>query len=218
MAILCFILGVIAFLVMEHTVVFWCIFVPLAIIFVVSLIAWFTGRGLGLSRIMMAAIALFLMIAVLVAVCVPDEPEEEHEHGKIFSFVFQGSTAKSSVRPWCKSGDCYNLGYTLFNGTPDDLSYLELIKECCNADEIVPGEYYTMSVKVSQKFYNPSFSQRISIDCRIESDDIVVDFNVEFREEFREQVKSIQEGDIITFRGRYYDEGCGFTDCELIIE
>ena len=43
-------------------------------------------------------------------------------------------------------------------------------------------------------------------------------FNVEFREEFKELVRAVEEGGEITFHGRFYDKGCGFTDCELIIE
>ena len=42
--------------------------------------------------------------------------------------------------------------------------------------------------------------------------------NFETREEFKELVKLVEKGEEITFRGRFYDGGCGFTDCELIIE
>jgi hypothetical protein len=52
----------------------------------------------------------------------------------------------------------------------------------------------------------------------VENENFIVGFNVEFREEFREQIKLTEEGAEITFRGRFYDVGCGFTDCELIIK
>ena len=49
-----------------------------------------------------------------------------------------------------------------------------------------------------------------------EIEDFILFFNAEFREGYGEQVRLIQDGDTITFRGRFYDKGCGFTDCELI--
>ena len=142
----------------------------------------------------------------------------ENEHGKIFSFQPKGSTAMSYVKPYCEDISHTYLGYSVFRGTPDDLSYLEVIQEHSDGDTIVPGEYYTMSAEVSLKFYNPSSSPKVGITCKVKSEKIIVSFHVEFKEEFREQVKLIQEGDIVTFRGRFYDEGCGFTDCELILE
>lgn len=143
------------------------------------------------------------------------KPKDEHKHVKIFSFQFQGSTASSYVKPWCKSGRCYNLGYTLFRGTPSDLSYLDVIKEHIGVDEIVGGEYYTVTAIISVADYN---FQKTRISCKLQNEDIIVGFSVEFRDEFEDAVSLLDEGDEVTFRGRYYDEGCGFTDCELITE
>ena len=63
--------GIIAFLLMEHAVVFWLVFVPLAIIFVVYLLGWFKTGGMGLSNILTAALALIIMIVALLIVCIP---------------------------------------------------------------------------------------------------------------------------------------------------
>lgn len=149
---------------------------------------------------------------------VETEPKNEHKHVKIFAFSSHESTAYSSVRQWCKKGSCLNLMNTLFRGTPSDLSYLDVIEEHFGVGEMVGGEYYTVTAKISLKFYNASFSPRVYVNCRVENEDIIVEFNVEFREEFREQVALLEEGEEVTFRGRYYDEGCGFLDCELITE
>ena len=146
------------------------------------------------------------------------KPKNEHKHVKIFAFSSHKSTAYSSVRQWCKKGCCPNLGYKNFRGTPSDLSYLDVIEEHFGVDEMVGGEYYTVTAEISLKFYYPSSSPRVHINCKVENEDIIVGFNVEFREGFREQVALLEQGDEVTFRGRYYDEGCGFTDCELITE
>ena len=121
----------------------------------------------------------------------------------------------SYIKPWCKSGDCGYLGHTDFRGTPSDLSYLDVIKEYIDADEVVGGEYYTMVATVTAGGHDYS---KVRINCKVQSEDIIVGFSVEFRDEFKDAVASLKEGDIVKFRGRYYDEGCGFTDCELITE
>ena len=59
-------------------------------------------------------------------------------------------------------------------------------------------------------------SNSVWLNCRVENENFVVLFTAEFREEFEEIVRSVEKGDEITFRGRFYDEGCEFTDCELI--
>lgn len=137
----------------------------------------------------------------------------ECKHGKIFSFQSKDSTAMSYIKPWCKSGTCYHLGYSLFRGTPTDLSYLDVIGQYSDSDNILCGEYYTITATVTHADYD---FQRTRISCEVRSDDIIVCFSVEFRGEFEEEVSLLTEGDEVTFRGRFYDEGCGFTDSELI--
>ena len=152
-------------------------------------------------------VVIALVIASACLVC------EHEDTWMVYSFAPYEGTEYSYVKEVCKECRANVYRPSLFKGTPTDQSYLELIR----ADsEILPGEYYTISAKVSVKFYNPSTSQRVSIRCKVESEDIIVGFSVEFREEFREQVKLIEEDDIITFRGRFYDTGCGFMDCELL--
>ena len=155
---------------------------------------------------------VFLPVVFLM-VFTPEKCEHE-DMGKIFSFQFAGSTAASRYEPYCKN--CYeDFNNTRFRGTPDDLSYLDVIKEHSDGNEIVPGEYYIVTAIVTLGDYD---YQRTRVNCRVENEDIIVGFSVEFREGFEEIVKSIQKGDEITFRGRFYDEGCGFTDAELILE
>ena len=51
---------------------------------------------------------------------------------------------------------------------------------------------------------------------RSENDNVIVGFSVQFRDEFEEEISLIKEGDEITFRGKLYEEGFGWTDCELV--
>jgi hypothetical protein len=140
------------------------------------------------------------------------ESSTKCEPGKKFSFQFQGSTAMSYVRPYCEHpGHVYIA--TSFRGTPNDLSYLEAIRVNSDSDKIVWGEYYTMVATVTLADYD---FNRTRVHCKVQSENIIVNFSVEFREGFEELVSLLDDGDEITFRGRFYDEGCGFTDCELI--
>lgn len=65
------IMGIILFLLMEHALVFWLVFVPLAILFVVYLCGWFRSGGLPLSSLGMALLILAVMVIVLLMVCIP---------------------------------------------------------------------------------------------------------------------------------------------------
>lgn len=142
------------------------------------------------------------------------ESPRECEPGKKFSFQSQGSTAMSYVRPYCEHpGHVYIT--SSFRGTPNDLSYLDAIRAHSDSDEIVWGEYYTITATVVHADYD---IMRTRLRCKVESENIIVVFSVDFRGEFEELVDSLQEGDTVIFRGRFYDNGCGFTDCELIIE
>lgn len=131
---------------------------------------------------------------------------------KMFSFQFENSTAVSHLEPRCKNCNHY-FGYTAFRGTPKDLSYLELVKQNIDERNIKAGEYYTMRAVVSLEDYDVN---RTRIRCKVESDNTIVGFSVEFREGFEEQISLLQKGDEITFRGRLYDNGFGWTDCELL--
>ena len=132
--------------------------------------------------------------------------------GMLFSFQSQGSTAYSYSRPYCIK--CGKLeAYTNFKGTPADTSYLELLREQTNTTEITAGEYYTITATIS---LSDSLSTKVKLHCKLENEHLKVGFSIEFRPEFKEAVSLLNTGETITFRGRYYDTGCGFTDCELI--
>jgi hypothetical protein len=137
----------------------------------------------------------------------------EHEDvGKMFSFQPQNSTATSYVKSFCTNCD-EKFGYKIFRGTPTDTSYLEPIKVHSDVSEIVGEEYYTITAIVTLADYE---FNKTKIRCEVQSENVEVNFCAEFREEYEESVALLQEGDIVTFRGRFYDDGCGFTDCELI--
>lgn len=155
----------------------------------------------------------------------PAEKKDEHislmsifggckheEMGTIFSFQFENSTARSSYKPYCKNCNHY-FGYTRFIGTPDDLSYLDVVKQYIEGQEVKPGEYHTMTATVYLGDYEVN---KTRIRCEIEHENVIVGFSVEFREGFEEQISLLQKGDEITFRGRLYDNGFGWTDCELL--
>ena len=165
-----------------------------------------------ISSLLSALFICVLAIIILLVVFTPAKCEHVNMATK-YSFVSYYETAHSSVRPYCR--DCGELfQFQLFDGTPTDQSYLSAFEGHIDNSAIIPGEYYTVTATVTQKFH---FEYEDAwLKCRLENADYIVGFSAEFREEFRETVGSIEDGEEITFRGRFYDEGCGFTDCELI--
>lgn len=158
--------------------------------------------------------AMFVLLVVVLTVgIVSATPKCEHEEmGTWFSFQPQNSTAASSMKPFCINCN-QSFDAEIFRHTPNDSSYLEAIKVHSDASEIVGGEYYTITATVVLEDYDTT---KTKIRCEVRSEKVIVDFSVEFREEFEESVALLEEGDEITFRGRLYDEGCGWTDSELI--
>ena len=142
--------------------------------------------------------------------------KQTHEHDLIRIFAFQpsGSTAASYTKQICKTCDnTVGYLYSLFRGTPSDTSYLDVIKAHSDSDENLWGEYFTMTATVSLCDYD---MQRVRIHCVAENKTTRAFFSVEFLQEYEEAVASLNEGDIITFRGRFGDTGCEFTECELL--
>lgn len=139
----------------------------------------------------------------------------DHDRATYYSFASMDSTAYSHVKQKCKNCNAMFTYSSVFKGTPIDQSYLEAIEEHSDGVEIVPGEYYTVTAIVPLGYYGYG-SDDLWLNCKVENEEFVVGFTAEFREEFAESVKSVEKGDTITFRGRFYDVGCGFTDCELI--
>ena len=208
MGIIC-ILGIPLYLLMEHPLLFWLVFLPLAIIFVISVVQWFKTGGLGFQHAFRAILALVFM--TVVAMIAPScNPCEHAETQMVYSFQFENSTAASSMKQVCK--ECKEtLHIESFRARPTDPSYMTLIKEHSDSDEIIAGEYYTVTAIVSLGDYD---SLKTRIDCKLENDDMKMVFSVEFREEFEEVVSLVEKGDEITFRGQFYDTG--FKDAELI--
>lgn len=63
--------GISLFLLMEHALVFWIAFVPLVILFIVSMIRFVRQRsGFGLSDLAVVIFVIFLILALLVFVAI----------------------------------------------------------------------------------------------------------------------------------------------------
>jgi hypothetical protein len=63
------ILGAILFLLMEHTVVFWVVFVPLIILFIASCTGFLRSRDRAIGKLITTLTVVAMMIAVLLIVC-----------------------------------------------------------------------------------------------------------------------------------------------------
>ena len=157
-----------------------------------------------------------VLLPILFLIVFTPEPCEHEKAVTRYSFTSYDSTAHSDVSEYCRDCD-KKFQRQLFKGTPIDQSYLSAIKEHSDGSEIVPREYYTVTAIVPLGYYE-YISDKVRLNCMVENEDFIVGFSVEFREEFVELVKSVEKGEEITFRGRFYDTGCGFTDCELIIK
>lgn len=161
--------------------------------------------------------SLFLMCIFLPIIFLVVFTPEKCEHEEVTRYVFTSydSTGNSSVAKFCKKCDKRLTYHSLFKGDLVDKSYLNVIKEHSDGSEIVPGEYYTVTATAPLGSINGT-PNRLYLHCEVENEDFIIRFVVDFREEFREVVTLVEEGEEITFRGRFYDEGCGFTDAELI--
>ena len=166
-------------------------------------------------KYILSVIAISLLIPVLLLIIFTPEKCDHTETQMRYVFTSEDSTAQSDAAKFCKECDERLTAYALFKGTPTDQSYLAALIKHSDSSEILPGEYYTVTATVPLGFYGHG-SKTVWLTCEVENEDFVVRFNVEFKEEYREFVESVEKGDKVTFRGRFYDEGCGFTDCELI--
>ena len=208
------VLSVAIFLLRENPVVFWLVFIPLALLFIFFTVHFLAGRGAHIGSFLAALAILVVMVAALVVVATP----EKCEHADVvqrYVFARDDSTQYSTVQPHCaKCGESLAT-HSYFKGELVDKSYLQAIVEHSDGNEIVTGEYYTVTATVPLGFYGYT-SDTVFITCEVENEGFIVRFNVEFREEFKELVSSVEKGDEITFRGRFSDKGCEFTDCELL--
>lgn len=132
-----------------------------------------------------------------------------------FHFVAENSSANSDMAVFCKVCGEQLTTYARFNGTPDDKSYLSAFSGYIDSNEIIPGEYYTVTAAVTIDYYSSGIEEP-RLACKEENDDYEVLFSVGFKEEYRDLISPVKKGEEITFRGKFYTEGCGFSDCELI--
>ena len=208
------VLSVTVFLLRDHPVAFWLVFVPLALLFIFFTMRFLTGRGAHIGSFMAAIAILIVMVVALVIVATPEKCEHE-DVLKRYVFASDDLTQSSTVSSYCgKCGQSLTIP-SHFKGELVDKSYLNALVEHSDGNEIVAGEYYTVTATVPLGFYGYT-SDTVFLTCEVENDDFIVRFHVEFREEFEELVRSVEKGDEITFRGRFGDKGCEFTDCELL--
>lgn len=139
---------------------------------------------------------------------------EHPESVKRYSFYSENNMSYDYMAVYCK--ECNEkLRSETFADTPKDLSYLEVVRTLVGEDGPVAGEYYLVTATVLSDY---SQSGSPYVRCKVENDSVSVFFNVDFKEEFGDAVREIKADDTITFYGRYYESGCGFADCELIVE
>ena len=62
------VLGIIAFLVMEHNFVFWVLFVPLGVLFLITIVGFFKNRRAGVSDLVSIVFVFLTIIVALVLV------------------------------------------------------------------------------------------------------------------------------------------------------
>ena len=170
-----------------------------------------------MARIVVFICMVLALILLIVSIDFPDVCKHENI-GKRFYFQPENSTTSSYVETYCKGCDTnygsglrgyYGGSRTMFEGAITDTSYLDAIREHAHVDEIIGGEYYTISATVCSVAYG---YDRNRISCVVQKELTIVYFVVDFKE----PIESVDSGDVITFCGRYYDMGCWFTDCELI--
>ena len=139
---------------------------------------------------------------------------EHPESVKRYSFYSENNMQYDYMAVYCK--ECNEkLRSETFADTPKDLSYLEVVRTLVGEDGPVAGEYYLATATVLSDY---SQSGSPYVRCRVENNGVSVSFNVDFKEEFGDAVRKVKADDTITFYGRYYESGCGFADCELIVE
>lgn len=158
---------------------------------------------------------VFLPIIFLIAFtpekCEHEETIERYAFDSVDSIVENSVT----ITHYCKKCDKRVGNHSEVNVESVGDSYLGVIVRHSDATEINPGEYYTITATAPFGFVG-GMTDKIWLHCDAETEDYIVRFVVDFNEEFRELVSSVNGGDIITFRGRFYDSGCGFSDAELI--
>ena len=155
---------------------------------------------------------LFLCILSPILFLIVATPEKcEHQEVTRYYFSTDDSVVHNSVCGFCTKCRTRLTPHSLFQGELVDKSYLTAMQEHSDGSEIIPGEYCTVTARVPLGFMGSG-----GLACEVENEDYLVRFTAVFRAECIAQVELIEEGQEITFRGRFADRGCSFTDCELI--
>ena len=71
LAIICIILGIVAFLVMVHPGVFWLVFLPLGLILIALSTKFLKSSNTGITTFIAIMIVLIAMVIAILAVCIP---------------------------------------------------------------------------------------------------------------------------------------------------
>ena len=69
MWVLIVVLGIIAFLAMEHPIALWLVFVPLGVLFISFLVGWLKNSKARLSGLIVSMLVLVTMVIALLFVC-----------------------------------------------------------------------------------------------------------------------------------------------------
>ena len=154
-------------------------------------------------------IAIIIVIISVIAGVIGIATKCDHDIGTEYDFVPPNAYMYGSIRPYCQiCGDKFR--YQHIEGRLKDETYFELIAKYTDGNELVPGEYYTVTA-----IANYVYDSGDEISLKLEDDRFLIHLPVTFQEEFWEQVKSVEKGDEITFGGKFTAIH-GFTDCELI--
>ena len=139
----------------------------------------------------------------------------DHEETRyVYIFQTNSTTGNSYYRTVCS--DCDEIRKTtMFNGNPTNTAYLPVMAAHCGTSEMAPEEYYTVTATVSDSH---SAYDKLRLRCYVEGETATVYFTATFPEEFLEDLQALEGKDTVTFYGKYYTQGCGFTDCILITE
>lgn len=165
-----------------------------------------------ISLVVTTTFVCIMLVVVAVIVFTPEPCE--HEDLVTWYSIASDDISYSTVRPYCRDcGEAFQ--YKSFKGELVDKSYLSAIIEHSDRSELVPGEYYTVTATAPLGF-TAYGSDVIALTCQAENEDFRLRFGVVFREEYKERVRAVKEGEEITFRGKFNDKGCGFSDCELL--
>lgn len=171
------------------------------------------------KKIIQYAVQLILTVGILIGIVVGikscidwtknDCPHEEKFRHYSLNDIPEYSTIQFSCKKCNKS-----LGHSTFQGIPTDKPYLDLLREHCGVEELIGGEYYTITATITLSYYYGE----VQVMCKIQNEDIAISFAAKFKDEFKDSVSysKLDEGSTIMFRGQFVYPCCDWLDCELL--